>query len=317
MVGVAMKTTPLWDGAYRGTSPDPWVGGTAPCGWERAWGCLWLFLPAGLMPAVQMWMNVAWVWRGVTHGQRASTRLSAMSVIASAATRVMASHTVTARAWKTVATVCVAVPRTSLVCVTWVGPQICHHPHLPQDPLPHAALETVAATFTVTAAGGDLATVMSARTGHGGNTVNGAGLAALAMQRALVAADPASVTGMETHVVATVTTSVGSASARTILRVPTVRFALQDTMGTPELVAPASGSVGVVPSSPTCPQWLWALAALGDFCLQVVGQQELGPACPTVCGLSQPQKHCSPVPLGPSVPHSPSPSLQTAAPLAH
>lgn len=84
-------------GAYRGTSPDPWVGGTAPCGWERAWGCLWLFLPAGLMPAVQMWMNVAWVWRGVTHGQRASTRLSAMSVIASAATRVMASHTVTAR----------------------------------------------------------------------------------------------------------------------------------------------------------------------------------------------------------------------------
>lgn len=71
------------------------------------------------------------------------------------------------------------------------------------------------------------------QTGHGGNTVNGAGLAALAMQRALVAADPASVTGMETHVVATVTTSVGSASARTILKVPTVRFALQDTMGTP------------------------------------------------------------------------------------
>lgn len=69
-------------------------------------------------------------------------------------------------AWKTVATVCVAVPRTSLACVTWVGPQICHHPHLPQDPLPHAALETVAATFTVIAAGGDLATVMSARVSH-------------------------------------------------------------------------------------------------------------------------------------------------------
>lgn len=63
--------------------------------------------------------------------------------------------------------------------------------------------------------------------------MNGAGLAALATQLALVAADPASVMGTETHVVATVTTSVGSASARTILRVPTVRFALQDTMGTP------------------------------------------------------------------------------------
>lgn len=56
-------------GAYKGTSLDPWVGGTAPCGWERAWGCLWLFLPAGLMPAVQMWMNAAWAWQGVTHGQ--------------------------------------------------------------------------------------------------------------------------------------------------------------------------------------------------------------------------------------------------------
>lgn len=187
-----------------------------------------------------------------------------MSVIASVATRVMASHTVTARAWKTVAMVCVAVPRTSLVCVTWAGPQICPHPRLPQDPQPLVALGTVAVAFIATAAGGDLATVMSARTGHGGNTVNGAGLAALATQLALVAAGPASVTGMETHVVATVTTSVGSASARTILRVPTVRFALQGTMETPEPAAPASGSVGVAPSSPTCPRWLWAPAALGD-----------------------------------------------------
>lgn len=62
--------------------------------------------------------------------------------------------------------VCVAVPRTSLVCVTWVGPQICPHPRLPQDPLPLAALGTVAATFIVTAAGGDLATAMSARVSH-------------------------------------------------------------------------------------------------------------------------------------------------------
>lgn len=69
-------------------------------------------------------------------------------------------------AWKTVATVRVAVPRTSLVCVTWVGPQICPHPRLPQDPLPLVALGTVAATFIATAAGGDLATVMSARVSH-------------------------------------------------------------------------------------------------------------------------------------------------------
>lgn len=71
VAGVATKTTPLWDGAYKGTSLDPWVGETAPCGWERAWGCLWPSLPAGLMPAVQMWMNVAWAWQGVTHGQPA------------------------------------------------------------------------------------------------------------------------------------------------------------------------------------------------------------------------------------------------------
>lgn len=62
--------------------------------------------------------------------------------------------------------VCVAVPRTSLACVTSVGPLICPHPHLPQDPLPHVALETVAATSTATAAGGDLAFVMSARVSH-------------------------------------------------------------------------------------------------------------------------------------------------------
>lgn len=69
-------------------------------------------------------------------------------------------------AWRTVAMVCVAVPRTSLVCVTWVGPQICPHPRLPQDPLPLVALGTVAATFIVTAAGGDLAIAMSARVSH-------------------------------------------------------------------------------------------------------------------------------------------------------
>lgn len=69
-------------------------------------------------------------------------------------------------AWKTVAMVCVAVLRTSLVCVTWVGPQICPHPRLPQDPLPLVALGTVAATFIATAAGGDLATVTSARVSH-------------------------------------------------------------------------------------------------------------------------------------------------------
>lgn len=63
--------------------------------------------------------------------------------------------------------------------------------------------------------------------------MSGAGLAVLAMQRALVAADPASVTGMETHAVAIVITSLVSASARTILRGPIVRSALQDTMGTP------------------------------------------------------------------------------------
>lgn len=69
-------------------------------------------------------------------------------------------------AWKTVAMVCVAVPRTSLVCVTWAGPQICPHPRLPQDPQPLVALGTVAVAFIATAAGGDLATVMSARVSH-------------------------------------------------------------------------------------------------------------------------------------------------------
>lgn len=184
--------------------------------------------------------------------------------------------------------------------------------------------------------------------GRGGSVANGVGLAVSATQRALGAADLASAMGMETRAAATAITSVGSASARTILRVPIVRSALQDTMGTPgksgtggagqrglrdpmgsgrtaltlsllysaELVAPASGSVGVVPSSPTCPPWLWAPDALGDCCLQVVRQPELDPACPTVCGLSRPQKCYSPVLLGPSVPHSPLLSLQTAVPLA-
>lgn len=69
-------------------------------------------------------------------------------------------------AWKTVAMVCVAVLRTSLVCVTWAGPQTCPHPRLPQDPLPLVALGTVAAAFIATAAGGDPATVMSARVSH-------------------------------------------------------------------------------------------------------------------------------------------------------
>lgn len=58
-------------GAYKGTSLDRWVGETAPCGWEKAWDCLWLSLPAGLMPAVQMWMNAAWAWRGVIQGRPA------------------------------------------------------------------------------------------------------------------------------------------------------------------------------------------------------------------------------------------------------
>lgn len=207
-------------------------------------------------------------------------------------------------------------PRTSPVCVTWAGHLTYPHPRLPQVPLPPAAPETVAATSTVTAANGGLASVTSARTGRGGSTVNGAGLAALAMPRAQEAVGPASATVMGTHAVATVTTSAGSASARTTQREPTASFVHQATMGTPGLVAPASGNVGVEPSSPTCPQWLWVLAGSGDCCLQVVGLQEPVLACPIVCGLSQPLRCYSPVPQGPSVPHSPLPSPLTAVPRA-
>lgn len=228
----------------------------------------------------------------------------------------MASCTAIARAWKTVVTVCAAVPPTSPACVTWAGHLTCPHPHLPLGPLPHVAPETVAATSTATAASGVLVSAMSARTGHGGSTVKGAGLAAMAMPRALVAADPVSATGMGTHAMAIVTTSAGCASARTTLRVPTASSAPQATTGIPGPVAPVSGSVGVVPSSPTCPQWLWGPAALEVCCLQVAGQQEPGLACPIVFGLFQPLRSYSLVLLGPSVPHSPLPSPLTAVPPA-
>lgn len=212
--------------------------------------------------------------------------------------------------------VCVVAPLTSPACVTWAGHLTCPRPRPPQDPLPPAAPETAAATSTATAASGGLASAMSAKTGRGGSTVNGAGLAASAMLRAQAAAGPASATGTGTHAVATATTSAGSASARTTLRVPTASFAPPATTGIPGPVAPASGSVGVAPSSPTCPQWHWAHAELGGCCLQVVLQQKPGQACPIVCGLSRPQRFYSPVPRGPSVPHSPSPSPLTAAPPA-
>lgn len=48
-----------------------------------------------------------------------------------------------------------------------------------------------------------------------------------------MAAGPASATGTGTRAVATVTTSAGSASARTILKVPTASSAPPATMGTP------------------------------------------------------------------------------------
>lgn len=54
-------------------------------------------------------------------------------------------------------------PLTSPACVTWAGHRTCPHPHLPQDLLPPAAPETVAATSTATAASGGLASAMSAR----------------------------------------------------------------------------------------------------------------------------------------------------------
>lgn len=212
--------------------------------------------------------------------------------------------------------VCAVAPRTSLACVTWAGRQTCPCPRPPQDPRPPAAPGTVAATSTATAASGGLASAMSARTGRGGSTANGAGLAASVTPQAQVAAGPASATGMGTHAEATVTTSAGSASARTTLRAPIASSAPLATTGTPGLVAPASGNVGVAPSLPTCPLWHWAHAGLGAYCLQVVGQREPGRACPIVCGLSRPPRCYSPVPLGPSVPHLPSPSPLTAAPPA-
>lgn len=168
--------------------------------------------------------------------------------------------------------VCAVDPLISPACVTWAGHLICPRPRLPRDPPAPAAPETVAATFTAIAESGGLASAMSARTGPGGSTVNGADPAALATPRARAAAGPASAMGMGTHAVATATTSAGSASARTTPKVLIASSASLATMGTPGPVAPASGSVGAAPSSPTCPQWHWAHAGLGGCCLQVVGQ---------------------------------------------
>lgn len=65
------------------------------------------------------------------------------------------------------ATVCAAAPLTSPACVTWAGRQTCPRPRPPQDPPRPAAPGTAAATSTATAAGGGLASVMSARvSGH-------------------------------------------------------------------------------------------------------------------------------------------------------
>lgn len=72
--------------------------------------------------------------------------------------------------------------------------------------------------------------------------MNGAGPAASATPQALVAAGPVSATGMGTHAEATVTTSAGSASARTTLRVPTASSAPLDTTGTPG--EPGASQVG-------------------------------------------------------------------------
>lgn len=63
--------------------------------------------------------------------------------------------------------------------------------------------------------------------------MNGAGLAALATPQAQEAVGPASAMVMGTHAVATVTTSAGSASARTTQREPTASFAHQATTATP------------------------------------------------------------------------------------
>lgn len=59
--------------------------------------------------------------------------------------------------------VCAAAPLTSPACVTWAGHLTCPRPRQPQDPLPPAAPETVAATSTATAASGGRASAMSAR----------------------------------------------------------------------------------------------------------------------------------------------------------
>lgn len=84
------------------------------------------------------------------------------------------------------------------------------------------------------------------QTGHGGITANGAGLVAMAMPQAQVAAGPASAMGMGIHAVDTVTTSAGSASVRIILRVPTVSFVPRATTGTPgEPGASRVGEVGL------------------------------------------------------------------------
>lgn len=71
------------------------------------------------------------------------------------------------------------------------------------------------------------------QTGRGGSAASGAGPAALATPPARAAAGPASATGTGTRAVATVTTSAGSASARTTPKVPTASSAPLATTGTP------------------------------------------------------------------------------------
>lgn len=81
------------------------------------------------------------------------------------------------------------------------------------------------------------------QTGRGGTTVSGAGLAASGTPRAPAAVGPASAMGMGTLAEATVTTSAGSASARTTPRVPTASSAPLATMGT--LGEPGASQAGV------------------------------------------------------------------------